>query len=438
MSAALEILTGRPAPLAGLGEPGGLLLGGPDAAAGAESPDALDERLGGLPALSPAETVQLVADSGLCGRGGGHFPLARKLETVLAQVGSGPGAAVVVNLSESEPASRKDRTLARHRPQLILDGAALLARAVGAGEVQLHLHDEEYAVLAALRVAIDERTTAREGDPRWLFSTSPAGYVAGESSAVIASAEGGRSLPRWSSVPAAVRGLHDRPTLLSNAETFAHVAVIARIGADAWRALGPDPWNGPLVLTLQGGVTTPGEVVEVTGATTIGEVLATRGGLTGPPAAVLVGGYAGSWLPGGLAWHLSVDRTSFGTAGAMLGCGLLGVLPHGHCGLSESARIVSWLAAEGAGQCGPCAFGLPRMGSAFEALARGRGRAVDELLRLADEVDGRGGCRHPDGVARLTRSAVTIFADDVRRHRRGRHCTDSTDPLLPLPRRTHP
>jgi NADH:ubiquinone oxidoreductase subunit F (NADH-binding) len=434
MSAAVELVTGRPGSLAGLGEPGGVLLGGPDGAAGAESLDAVDERLGGLPELSPAEVAQLVTDSGLCGRGGGHFPLARKLETVRTRAGNEPPA-VVVNVSESEPASRKDRTLARYRPHLILDGAALLATAVGAAVVHLHLHTEESAVMAALRVAVDERDGSRPHDPAWRFSTSPAGYVAGESSAVLAAAEGGRPLPRWSAVPAAVQGLHGRPTLLSNAETFAHVGVLARVGADVWRALGPDPWNGPLLLTLQGAVTDPGEVIEVNGPTTIGAVLATRAGLSGPPAAVLVGGYAGSWVPGDRAWHLSVDRTSLGAAGASLGCGLLAVLPHGHCGLSESARLVSWLAAEGAGQCGPCAFGLPRMGTAFEALARGRGRAVDQLLRLADEVDGRGGCRHPDGVARLTRSAVTTFADDVLRHRRGRRCGQSVQPLLPLPHR---
>jgi NADH:ubiquinone oxidoreductase subunit F (NADH-binding) len=432
MSAATELLVTRPGAFSGLGEEGGVFLGGADATAGAESPQALDERLGPLPALSPAETLELVTDSGLCGRGGGNFPLARKLETVRAHAAAGP-AAVVVNISESEPASRKDRTLARFRPHLILDGAALLARTVGAGEVHLHLHDEEFAAMAALRVAIDQRRSARTGDPVWRFSTSPAGYVAGESSAVLASVEGGRPLPRWSAVPAAVGGLHSRPTLLSNAETFAHVAVLARLGADGWRALGPDPWNGPLLLTLQGGVRTPGEVIEVTGPTTIGEILAARGGLSAPPAAVLVGGYAGTWLPGALAWHLSVDRTSLGTAGATPGCGLLAVLPQQHCGLSESARIVSWLAAEGAGQCGPCAFGLPRMGTAFEALASGRGRAVDQLLRLAEEVDGRGGCRHPDGVARLTRSAISTFADDVRRHRRGRRCDGSTQPLLPMP-----
>jgi NADH:ubiquinone oxidoreductase subunit F (NADH-binding) len=437
MTAAVDFPARENGSVSGLGEPGAVLLGGPDRAAGAESPEALDERLGDLPALSSEGVIQLVTDSGLCGRGGGQFPLARKLAAVRAQLPH-RSPAVVVNLSESEPASRKDQTLARYRPHLILDGAALIAGALNADEVHLHLHDADFAAMAVLRVAIKERAGVRRTDPVWRFSTSPAGYVSGESSAVIAAAEGGRPLPRWSAVPAAVQGLHGRPTLLSNAETFAHVAVLARLGADAWRALGPDPWNGPVLLTLQGDVASAGEVVEVTGPATIGMVLATRGGLSSPPAAVLVGGYAGTWVSGTRAWHLSLDRTSLATTGSSLGCGLLAVLPHGHCGLSESARIVSWLAAESAGQCGPCAFGLPRMGTAFEALARGRGRAVDELLRLAEAVDGRGGCRHPDGVARLTRSAVATFADDVGRHRRRRRCGDSTTPLLPLPRRTQP
>jgi NADH:ubiquinone oxidoreductase subunit F (NADH-binding) len=395
----------------------------------------LHDRLGDLPPLTASELSDLLAESGLCGRGGGQFPFARKLATVRKQVhGGAPPPAVVVNVSESEPASRKDRTLARLRPHLVLDGAALVARSLGAREVVVHLHEGEHAAVASLQVAIAERTAARLDDPRWRLTSAPAGYVSGESSAVLSAVEGGRALPRWSTVPAAVRGLNGRPTLLSNAETFAQIAVLARLGAHQWKSLGPNPWSGPLLVTLHGAVPRPGLVIEVVGPATVGELLR-FGGVSTAPAAVLVGGYAGTWVSGAAAADLAFDRASLAAAGASLGCGLVAVLPTGHCGLAETARLVRWLADESAGQCGPCAFGLPRMGTAFEALAAGRGRAVDALLRLATEVDGRGGCRHPDGVARLARSAVSVFADDVPRHRWGRTCDGATDPLLPLPTR---
>jgi NADH:ubiquinone oxidoreductase subunit F (NADH-binding) len=434
MSAALDDRPFAGGALAGIGDPRGLLLGGPDEDAGAETLAGLLDRLGELPRLSADVLTELVAGAGLCGRGGGQFPLARKLESLRAGLGDGGPPAVVVNLSESEPASRKDRTLARLRPHLVLDGAALVARALGARDAVLHLHDGEYAAVAALRMAAAERADHGLDDPTWTVSTAPRGYVAGESSAVLSAVEGGRPLPRWSPVPATVRGLHGPPTLLSNGETFAQLAVLARLGADQWRSLGPNPWSGPLLVTVQGAVGRRGEVIEVLGTASIGDVLAYADAPR--PAAVLVGGYAGTWVDGPTAAGLALDRAALASAGATIGCGLLAVLPAGHCGLAETARLVGWLAAEGAGQCGPCAFGLPRMGTAAEALARGRGRAVDLLLRLADEVDGRGGCRHPDGVARLARSAVTTFEADVRRHRWGRTCGGDTRPVLPLPTRS--
>ena len=441
MTAAVE--TGRltASVVSGVGDAHGLLLAGPSPDEGWEDLAAHRDRWGPFPRLDDGELPDLVETSGLCGRGGGQFPLARKLRVIRDQPAHRRAqAAVVVNLSESEPASRKDHTLATLRPHLVLDGAALAARDLGAGEVVLHLHggsgrgvDGADDAVATLRAAVAERRTQPD-DPKWRLSVGPARYVAGEASAVLSFLEGGPALPRWSPAPAAVAGLSGRPTLVSNAETFAQVAAVAALGAEQWRDLGPGPWSGPLLLTLAGAVDRPGEVVEVVGPATVGHVLAVAGGLREPPAAVLVGGYAGTWVPGPLAWRLPLDRTGLTTADASIGCGLLAVLPADACGLTETARLVGWLAGEGAGQCGPCAFGLPRLGDSFRALAGGAGRMVPELHRLAAAVDGRGACRHPDGVVRLVRSALRTFGDDVRRHRWGRTCAHAArTPVLPLP-----
>src|SRR5204863_5091456 len=116
---------------------------------------------------------------------------------------------------------------------------------------------------------------------------------------------------------------------------------------------------------------------EITGPLTVGELLVAAGGLTSPPAALLIGGYAGTWMTGDRAWRLHVERAAMCAAGAPPGCGLLAVLPHGACGVRETSRLVSWLASEGAGQCGPCVFGLPAVASLFGDLAAGRhGRRV--------------------------------------------------------------
>ncbi len=378
-----------------------------------------------------------IANCGLVGRGGGGFPLVRKVEAVIAAASASARASiVVVNASESEPASRKDETLLGLRPHVVLDGAAIAARAVGADEVVIHLHRGSASALPALQVAFAERVRARVADPRWHISQGPRRYVAGESTAVVSHIEGGQAKPRFTTLPLAARGVHDRPTLLNNVETLGHLALIARYGAQEWRSFGASPWSGPTLVTLHGGVTERGLVVEITGHVTIGELLVEAGGLTMQPAAVLVGGYAGSWLPAERAWRLPVERAAMTAAGAPPGCGLIAVLPSGMCGIRETARVLAWLADEGAGQCGPCVFGLPAIAELFDHLAGGRrGRRVEgRFVRLADRIAGRGACRHPDGVVQLARTALAVFADDVQRHRKGQRCGgEQHASVLPLP-----
>ena len=147
-------------------------------------------------------------------------------------------------------------------------------------------------------------------------------------------------------------------------------------------------------------------------------------GMSTPPAAVLVGGFAGTWLLGDDAWQTPFSRDALAVVGVQPGCGLLGVLPHGACGLTETARIVRYLAGESAGQCGTCVAGLPRLADSCESLAAGtfRKRGVRKMSALADTVLGSGACGHPDAVVRLIRSTLDVFEDDVVRHLAGHAC----------------
>jgi NADH:ubiquinone oxidoreductase subunit F (NADH-binding) len=121
---------------------------------------------------------------------------------------------------------------------------------------------------------------------------------------------------------------------------------------------------------------------------------------------------------------------------ASLGAGVLAALPHGHCGLTESAHVTRWLASQHAGQCGPCVNGLDAIARAMAALVHGdrNGNAEHHLHRWLGMVKGRGACKHPDGAARFVESSVRVFADEIDRHRRGGPCHASRGaPLLPLP-----
>ena len=187
-------------------------------------------------------------------------------------------------------------------------------------------------------------------------------------------------------------------------------------------------------------VAEPGLVVEITGPATIGGVLRQRAGLDGPPAALLVGGYAGRWASGERAWDLPLDRASMQLAGLPLGCGLLACLPSGACPVRETARLTRWLAGESAGQCGPCILGLPSLADVLERLARGRcrRRAAQRLQDLFASVVGRGACRHPDGVATLVTSMMAAFPHEVGRHAAGQPCGDTEgSSCLPLPSTSH-
>ena len=147
----------------------------------------------------------------------------------------------------------------------------------------------------------------------------------------------------------------------------------------------------------------------------------------------LVGGYHGTWLPTNTG--LTMDNSSLRPLGGAVGAGVLAELPADRCGVVETARVVGYLAAESAGQCGPCLNGLPRIAAALAELAgtRPRHQARADIERWAGLVSGRGACGHPDGTARFVRSALRAFAPEFRHHEHGRCSAVNRRPFLPVP-----
>lgn len=370
--------------------------------------------------------IRGVERSGLTGRGGGAFPAGRKLRAV---AGGRRAGTVVVNGSEGEPASAKDRTLLSLTPHLVLDGALLSAAAVGAREIVVCVHRQSVAEL--VRRALAERAAAGLATVPARVHVLDDGYVASEASSLVRSINGGAAVPLPKSPPPWQRGVGGRPTLISNAETFAHIALIARFGPEWFRSAGTAEAPGTALFTVDGAVRGPG-VYEAALGTPLIEVLGLAGGLTGPVQAVLVGGYGGGWLP---AAELRSPATHDKVAerGAGLGAGILFALPAHACGLAETARVLAWMAGQSAGQCGPCMFGLPAIAADFAALTWG-GPAPSRLSTRLATVPGRGACAHPDGAVRFAVSALRVFADHLADHTRYGPCPAAwADPLLPLP-----
>src|ERR1019366_4771970 len=149
--------------------------------------------------------------------------------------------------------------------------------------------------------------------------------------------------------------------------------------------------------------------------------------------ALLVGGYFGSWLPATPTISLPFSAQGLGVG---LGAGLLVAFPVGACGVAEVARLARYLACQSAGQCGPCKFGLPAIAEKLERLAEGRPAGMADLHRWLAEIDGRGACSHPDGVARQIHSALEVFHGEVIQHEEGWCTAFGKEPVLPLPMET--
>jgi NADH:ubiquinone oxidoreductase subunit F (NADH-binding) len=371
--------------------------------------------------------VELVEASGLTGRGGAGFPAGRKMRTVAA---SDRTPVVVANGSEGEPASGKDTLLLRRAPHLVLDGIQLAARAVGADEAHLVVHRD------GLGPELRARVAERHGDDVAVtVHEIPRRYLASEESAVVSWLNGRDAKPTFTPPRPFEQGVRKRPTLVNNVETLAHVALLGRFGSDWFRGVGDADEPGTMLLTVRGPGLPP-TVAEVPTGTPIGAVLGGFGIDEDAAPAVLIGGYFGSWLPTGYANSLPLTHQALRGAGSALGAGVLAALPAGLCAVAETARVVSYLAAHNAGQCGPCLNGLPAIAGAMRALAAGTVEkgSLAPLDRWLAVVPGRGACRHPDGVTRLVANTLSTFAADVDAHRRGRPCAGAFAPaFLPIP-----
>ena len=374
--------------------------------------------------------IDEVDRSGLTGRGGAGFPVARKL----AAVAAGHAPIVVANGTEGEPASCKDKVLLARSPQLVLDGAVLAAEIVGASQAVIVVH---HSVREIVDAAAAERTQAGADRVRIRVMTAADRFVAGEAGAVVHWIEDGVPTPTRKPPRISERGLGGRPTLVQNVETLAHLALIARHGASWFRAVGTPAEPGSMLVTILGAVNQPC-VGEIAIGTSVQETLSLAGGAAAPPQALLLGGYYGSWVDMAAAQAMPFSSEGLAFLGAGPGAGLIAALPQDACGIAETARVVRYLADESARQCGPCLFGLDAIAGELQRLAEGRASDLSMLRRWLGQVDGRGACSHPDGVVGLVRSALDVFKPELGQHAQGWCRATRTASVLPVPPRRQP
>jgi len=382
-----------------------------------------------------AALIDQVEQAGLGGRGGAGCPLARKMRSVAAGKGK---PIVVVNATEGEPASLKDRTLLETLPHLVLDGAALAARAIGAEEAIVCVCESAGVAQEHASAAIAEREHLAGHWPRLVLATAPDGYVAGQESALVNHLNGGEAKPTFTPPAPYERGVRRRPTLVSNAETLAHLALIARHGARWFRGLGLSEQPGSTLITLSGPLAYPG-VYEVEFGATLASLIEAAGGMNARVRGALFGGYAGTWVEASALPGLALSNPHLAPYGATLGAGVVALLSEQACPVAEVTRVTRWLARQSAGQCGPCVHGLDALADTLEQAMHGGARGRETAARvehLYGLVARRGACGHPDGTARFAMSGLEVFASEFADHAKHGACDACAQtPELPLPAR---
>jgi NADH:ubiquinone oxidoreductase subunit F (NADH-binding) len=350
-------------------------------------------------AHDPGLLLDRIADAGLRGRGGAAFPVAVKLRAVRD---GGGGPVVVANGEEGEPGSVKDRWLLRARPHLVLDGLAHAAAITGAARCYVYLSDA-YAA-EHVRRALAERPPEV---PTEVIETGHT-YVAGEETAVVRRIDGGPALPTAKPPRPFEKGVGGRPTLVSNVETLARIALIAsrpehrhEIALSTLLTLSsPD---GPALLTEAPYGIRLRTLASVQGAT--------------DASGALMGGLFGGLIDDG-ALDLALDHEALAAAGTALGCGAIRFLDPDTCPLAIAADAVDHLRAESARQCGVCVSGTTAIGDTLRRLTTRTAapESGDQLLRWSSGLPGRGACGLLDAAAGTAGSLLRSHPDIVAAH----------------------
>ena len=380
--------------------------------------------------LSPQDVLGVIAASGLRGRGGAGYPSAAKWASVRAAP-SGKKY-VVCNGDEGDPGAFMDRMLLESYPYRVIEGLAIGAYAVGADEGVLYIRAEYPLAVRRVREALTalerrgllgERVAGSGFSLRLRVMEGAGAFVCGEETALLASLEGRRGIPRHRPPYPALSGLRGKPTLVNNVETFALVPWIFRHGPEAFAALGTAGSKGTKVFALAGKVARGGLIEVPMGATIRQVVEEIGGGVAGGKRfkAVQVGGPSGGCVPAALA-DVAIDYEALHEAGAIMGSGGLVVLDETDCMVEIARYFLEFTQDQSCGRCTFCRIGTRRMLEILSRLCEGRARPDDleRLEALARQVKAGSLCGLGRTAPNPVLSTLRHFRDEYEAHLAGR------------------
>ncbi len=381
---------------------------------------------------NPDKVIEEIEKSGLRGRGGGGFSTGMKWKFTAANKGG--KSYVVCNGDEGDPGAFMDRSVMEGDPHKLLEGMAIAGFAVGADEAYIYVRAEYPLAIKRLKIAIEQAEKAGYLGKNIMGSDfnfdihikeGAGAFVCGEETALIASIEGERGMPRPKPPFPANKGLFGRPTLINNVETLANVPVIMRKGADWFAQMGTEKSKGTKTFALTGEVNNTG-LIEVPMGTTLRQIIFDiGGGIRGGKKfkAAQIGGPSGGCLT---EEHLDLpmDYDSLRSVGAMVGSGGLVVMAEDTCIVEVARFFMNFTQHESCGKCVPCREGTKNMLKILERIVKGNGTMedLDTLEELAHAVNDGSLCGLGKTAPNPVLSTLKYFRDEYISHIKDKKC----------------
>jgi len=382
--------------------------------------------------MSTDDIINEVTESALRGRGGGGFPAGRKWSQVKRQKEA--KKYVVCNGDEGDPGAFMDRSIMEGDPHRMLEGMMIAGLACGADEGYIYVRAEYPMAVSRLKIAIEQANECGLLGENILgtgfnfqihINRGAGAFVCGEGSALTASIEGKRGMPRVKPPRTVEQGLFDKPTVLNNVETYANVPLIITNGAAWYKNIGPENSPGTKAFALTGNIENTG-LIEVPMGTTLKEVIFDIGGGMRDGKefkAVQIGGPSGGCLTKAHL-DLPLDFDSLKKAGAMIGSGGLVVMDDNTCMVEVARFFMNFTQNESCGKCVPCREGTKRMLAILERIVAGEGQDgdIELLLELADTISSTALCGLGKSAAFPVVSTIKHFREEYEAHIYEKRC----------------
>ena len=384
--------------------------------------------------MTDEEICKTITDSGLRGRGGGGFPAGRKWDGARKQ--DSPKKYVVCNGDEGDPSAFMDRSIMEGNPHSVLEGMMIAGLAIGSDEGYIYVRAEYPLAVNRLKAAIakaeaygllGDHIMGTDFSFRIHVNRGAGAFVCGEGSALTASIEGNRGMPRVKPPRTIEHGLWAEPTVLNNVETFANVPLIVRNGVDWYRSIGTKTSPGTKAFALTGNVVNTG-LIEVPMGTTIREVVFDIGGgiRNGKKfKAVQIGGPSGGATTASKEHlDLPLDFDSLKGIGAMIGSGGLVVMDEDTCMVETARFFMEFTQKESCGKCVPCREGTKRMLEILDRIIANKGTLedLDLLEELADTITNTALCGLGQSACKPVQSTLKYFRNEYLAHVVDHHC----------------